>query len=190
MADSSFSSDVVQEASPVRSAKPRKKKSGKTSASASHGSHLSKGSATADKDALRCHRALERQWEKAKLAAALSSNREAGSCQQSPSVPDRSDPRVADPVPLTLRRGVSIYAGCVPRWSGFVGANSPSTFCHFHTHCGGASLSGPSLASVSDGFPVDALYGLGLNHGSECTDGGPDFTCWDLFGRAVCLNVT
>lgn len=92
MADSSFSSDVEQEASPVRPAKAQKKKSKKSSASRSHGAHLPKGSTTADKDALRRHKALERQWEKAKLAAVSSSCREAGTSQWLTSVAELLDP--------------------------------------------------------------------------------------------------
>lgn len=72
MAESPLSSDLEQEASPPRPAKSHKKADGMRSAAAANKTHKSKSTTAMDKVASRRHKALKKQYNKAKQAASAS----------------------------------------------------------------------------------------------------------------------
>lgn len=101
MADSSLSSDLEHEASPSRPSK-HKTKSGKQSASSSRTPHQPKASSSSDKDALRHHKALERQYNKTKQAVSMSLGLETQPLQHAPLIPRAIGPLLPPTPPSSL----------------------------------------------------------------------------------------
>lgn len=104
MPGSSFSSDSDREESPARLCSSHKRHSGSKAATSSHKAPRAK----ADKDAIRRHKALERQFEKVRLAAAASEVRGETSLGHEPRSPRQGGASACTSNPLVLSRGVSL----------------------------------------------------------------------------------
>lgn len=137
MADSSLSSDLEHETSPPRP--PKTKAKAKTrSTSSSRPIPQPKASVASDKDSLRRHNALERQFKKAKQAASSSLGLEAQPLQQAPLVQGSDD---VTPLVTHTQRPSTL-------------ANSFGSSDYSLARSRGVSLSMPNVSAV--GFPPSA----------------------------------
>lgn len=163
MSDSSLSLDLEQEASPPKPTKSRKKGAGKRSAPTSRKIHRSKAAPSLDKDALRRHKALEQQYDKARQAASASLDLDSRPLQSAPPVampststslpPDASPACPSTGVqsyptqPLTMAKGFTLHAGHFSCRLGPSASSSLEYFRgHLHSDCQRVPCSGSTIS--------------------------------------------
>lgn len=167
MADSSLSSDLEQD-SPPRPPKQRKV-SGNRSASSSRKALPSKAAVGQDKDALRHHKALECQCDKARqatikslgLAPQATPSPQQSQGHQRRGVPVRhpeGEPRLGGFRPFTsaFKMAILIYAGHFERGATFdLSPPTPTSRGHFHSNCSEAPRSGRCTTGQHPGLGLD-----------------------------------